>query len=298
MSSLFCGANPDVQYSKFDSHGKWLTFQNMENINKVWCVVREEVTSGRLGAVAAKCSTLFYNPLVHGTGPCTTGRISVFTSKEACIEVGTRFIRLEGVQHDIKYKTNEATREERFAHTPRRNGPITSKTLYWNGGEPSETQTGMECPPPARNDKDDYDPASDPWKIHIVHGTGDPEHQHGKWIIKGTYTRADHDNISALFHRFKKKLEEGEVPAIRMECPSQPRNTTDPEIHVFTAEANMTLIGKQLIDTVKHDNIRYVIGGGSFRDDVKTLYWNNGIPSYEDSSRARDHQGILGNWRS
>ena len=81
-----------------------------------------------------------------------------------------------------------------------------------------------------------------------------------------------------------------------MECPSQPRNT-DPEIHVFTAEANMTSIGKQLIDTVKHD-IRYVIGGGSFRDDVKTLYWNKGIPSYEDSSRARDHQGILGNWRS
>ena len=72
----------------------------------------------------------------------------------------------------------------------------------------------------------------DPWKIHIVHGTGDPEHQHGKWIIKGTYRRADHDNISALWQCFKDKVKEGEIPAIRMECPSQPQNT-DPEIHNY-----------------------------------------------------------------
>lgn len=104
-----------MQYSTFRAHGKWLIFRNLEDINDTWCVVREGVISGHLGAVAAKCSTLRYDPLCHGAGPKTTGRISVFTNEDDYIEVGMKLIHLNVVQHDIKYKTVAATLDRKFA---------------------------------------------------------------------------------------------------------------------------------------------------------------------------------------
>ena len=42
-------------------YGRWFIFRNFEDLNTMWCVVRDEIMSGRLKAVGAKCSTLFYD---------------------------------------------------------------------------------------------------------------------------------------------------------------------------------------------------------------------------------------------
>ncbi len=53
-----------------------------EDLKDTWQVIKEEMKLGNLGVIGAKCSTLKYNPLHHGAGPKTIGRISVFTQEE------------------------------------------------------------------------------------------------------------------------------------------------------------------------------------------------------------------------
>ena len=99
-------------------------------------MVRDEIMSGKLGAVGAKCSTLFYDPCDCGTEPTSTGRISVLTNNENYVEVGLRLVKLKVVQHDIKYKTLEASRHGVYAHSYNTKKPISNITIFWNEGNP------------------------------------------------------------------------------------------------------------------------------------------------------------------
>lgn len=270
-----------LDYNDKVAHGKWLFIKNFEDLRDTWQVIKEELKSRRLGVIGAKCSTLMYNPLCYGSGPKTTGRISVFTKKEDQIEIGMNLINLPVVHHDIIYITMEATFNH---HTTDPLECITDSTLFWNDGNPSLDQHGPRCPPHCRNDASDYDPSQDKWKLHIVNGHQRyaSEHIHGKWIVVSDYAKL---NITKLWHTLKPKVEEGEVPAIRMECPA-PRQLR--EIHVFASESSMTTVGKKIIQLLKND-ITYIVGGSTFSNDRKVLYWNNGTPSY--------YQGSQESWR-
>ena len=264
-------------------YGKWLFFKNFEDLNETWCVIREEFRSGRLGVLGVKCSTLMYSPLRCGTGPKTTGRINVFTKKEDKMEIGMKLIQLSMIQHDIMYKTMEDTVNNKRITEP----------LFWNSGCPSLEHSGPRCPRSSRDDVNNYDPSADRWKINVVIGSWQyaSERVNGKWIVKSNDDKKSPVNITKLWHTLKQKVEIGEIPTIKMECPpshQHPTNNDSPEIIVFTSNDNMTDVGKKIISVVKYD-IEYVIGDGSFRDDYKTLYWNGGDPGYD--------QGPQGNWR-
>ena len=281
----------------FPGHGKWLIFRNLEDLEEAWRELHDEVASGRLKVVGMKCSTLYYDPLCTGAGPRTTGRIAVYTNEDDYIEVGMKLVRL--VQHDIKYKMNDHTLKWKFAHLPG-NEPITSMTIFWNDGDPYASKSGKarpetrKCPAPSRDDKYHYNPEKDIWKINIVEGQAQ-ESFHGKWILVSNYDIKSNINITNIWHKLKAKIESGELPVIKMECPAPKFSGEPPEIHISTSQGNMTIVGRTIISMVEHD-IYYIRGEGQFRDDEKTLFWNDGRPSFEDARYTRP--GITGNWRN
>ena len=272
---------------EIESYGKWLFFRNFEDINGTWCAVREAVRSNYLGATGAMCNTLRYNPLNSGAGPSTTGRVMVFTKEENLMEVGMKLIRLPVIQHDIKYKTQEDTKARKLAFMDSKER-ITVLTLFWNNGSPSRRLLGTYCNPKCRNDKYAYDPSSDKWKINIVNGspqyTSDTQHVHGKWIVKSDYDAKSEKNITKLWHALRPRVKEGDIPAIKMECPASKHKGDPPEIYIFTSKTNMTEVGKSIISLLRSD-IVFVVGGGTFRRDFKTLYWNRGEPGYDRGSQ-------------
>lgn len=277
------------------SHGKWLIFDNLENFNETWRVVREEVKSGSLGATGVFCSTLRYDPSSHGGGPVTTGVICVCAKEEDYIDVGMKLIKLKAIQHDIKYKTFEKTEKWEFVHIPGVNHRVTSMTIFWNDGDPYASldprpETTL-CPAPIRK-KYEYNPETDIWKTYIVRGIPkhELEHIHGRWIVECRYQDMD---ATDLWHSLKHHVERGEIPAIRMEFPAPRHRDATPAIHIFTAEASMGVAGRKIIAEAERD-ICYVVGGGHFRDDKKIFYWNEGNPSYENLIR---NPAIGKNWR-
>ncbi len=128
-----------------------------------------------------------------------------------------------------------------------------------------------------------YNPSADKWKLHIVQGIQQhaSDHVHGKWIVESNYDPESDINMTKLWHTLKPRVEVGEIPAIRMECPGPKQSK---EIHILTADAKMTQVGKKIIPLLKSD-ITYVVGGGAFRNDRKTLYWNDGNPGYDRGSQ-------------
>ena len=281
--------------AKFPGYGKWLIFRNFEDLEETWRELNDEVASGRLKVVGMKCSTLYYDPTCTGAGPRTIGKIAVYTNEDDCVEVGMELVRL--VQHDIKYKTTETTRTEgKFSHLPGVH-PITSLTMFWNNGDPYASEhprSGTSlCPTPSRNDRYNYEPEKDMWKLNIVEGQTQ-EHFHGKWILVSNYNTKSDINITDIWHKLKAKIEDGELPVIKMECPAPKYHGEAPEIHISTSQQNIVAVGEAIISMVEHD-ILYVIGEGRFRADEKTLFWNSGRPSYEVAQHTRP--GITGNWR-
>ena len=280
----------------FPGYGKWLIFRNFEELEVTWKKVCDELESGRLKVVGALCSTVFYDPLRRGTGPQTTGRIAVYTNEEDYIDIGMQLVQL--VEHDIKYKTTEdAWPKKKFAHFPGINERPTSMTIFWNDCNPYasvDPRPGtILCPAPQRDDRRNYDPAIDRWKLNIVEGETE-EHFHGKWILVSNYDDKSDINITSLWHKLKDKIEAEKLAVIKMECPASEYRGAPPEIHVSTSQQSMTAVGMAIISIVKHD-IRYTVGEGLFHGDMKTLYWNPGSPSYEDARHSRS--GITGNWR-
>ena len=254
-------------------YGRWFIFRNFEDLNKTWCVVRDEVMSGRLGAIGASCSTLWYNPQKNGAGPITTGRIGVYTNEHDYIEVGLRLIQLRVIQHDIKYKTLRATHRGEFSLTHENTKRISSKTIFWNKGRPyaaEKMKRGTSpCYPHVRNPHRS-DPKSDKWKVNIVDGPSKQrsENAYGKWIIKSSFDYESEVNVTKLWHKLKGEIEGGGLPVIQMECPRGASKDSPPEIHVTTSEANMEAVGRSISNLVK-DDIEYTVFG-----EKKILKWN------------------------
>ena len=270
---LLCSV-PGKDFAENESYyGRWLIFRNFEDLNKTWCVVRDEVMSGRLGAIGASCSTLWYNPQKNGAGPITTGRIGVYTNEHDYIEVGLRLIQLRVIQHDIKYKTLRATHRGEFSLTHENTKRISSKTIFWNKGRPyaaEKMKRGTSpCYPHVRNPHR-YDPKSDKWKVNIVDGPSKhrSETAYGKWIVQSNFKDESEVNITKLWHKLKGKIESGDLLAIQMECPIGPSKNSIPEIHVTTSEANMEAVGRSISNLVK-DDIEYTVLG-----EKKILKWS------------------------
>ena len=115
---------------------------------------------------------------------------TVFTKKEDRREIGMRLIRLSVVQHDIMYKTMEATFENEYKHLhPTKR--IRECTLFWNSGCPSEERNGPWCLRSCRDDVKNYNPSADKWNINFVSGSQQYASQHvnGKWIVKSNYEK-------------------------------------------------------------------------------------------------------------
>lgn len=192
-----------------------------------------------------------------------------------------RLIRLPVVEHDIRYKTQEDTEARRLSFldfeepVTKLTKPVTKLTLYWNDGEPSATNIVKQRKGIYRNDKYLYNQESDIWKINVVHGSpqnrAEPD---GKWIVPSNYDQESEYNITNLWHVLKPRLEKGEIPAIKMVCPAKQKGE-QPEIHVFTSNKNVDIVGNHIIYLLERD-IAYMVD----EQKSKTLYWNSGKPAY------------------
>lgn len=166
-----------------------MIFRNFEDLNQTWCVVRDEVLSGRLGATGANCNTIMYDPLRHGAGPKTHGRITVYAKEDDYIHVGMRLIQLPAIQHDIRYKTLKDTISGRLSHIRGDGKRISSMSIFWNAGDPNDAENRKpETTPckPLLRDRYHYDAETDIWKINIVEGNTS-ERINGKWILRSNY---------------------------------------------------------------------------------------------------------------
>ena len=257
------------------SYGKWLVFKDFSELSDAWRDLLEVVRSGFLGATGAKCSTLRYNPLRHGAGPTTVGKIAIYTKEDDVMDVGMKLIRLPCVQQMIEYKTQSATLAGQFRHTVPSTQSVTRYTLYWNEGRPSR-----ERAPGCFQNKISfkYDSSRDEWKINVVDGASQyaSEEVNGYWNVSSNFTETSKLNISKLWHTWKPKIECGDIPAVKMECPGPKRVA---KIHVFTSEEHMDAVGKSLISLLQSDFTYYNISRR--RNSNKTLYWNAGKPYYK-----------------
>ena len=98
-------------------------------------MIQKAVESGELGATGAKSSTAMESPSSSGRQGSSSrvGVICVYTSEETMDEVGLKLVYM--VKQDIRYKTDEATRQGVYASTGHKG--VALKTIYWNDGEPS-----------------------------------------------------------------------------------------------------------------------------------------------------------------
>ncbi len=261
-------------------YGKWLVFRDYDKLNDTWKAVVMAMREDKLGKCRkAKCSTLFYNPVCAGPGPSTSGVICVYTHKDDMDDIGLKLI--EVVKQDIRYKTNEDTQNFKYAHV----GETSSiKTLYYNQGSPSFDLVADECLGTTRN-KEDI------WHINEVISptitTLGPDY--GWWILTLEYKE-----LTRFWHLLKKKIEEGQLKAKKMVCPSKRRRSSHDEkpiFHVYTDEEHIKAVGSLLILEVCHD-IKYERKSGY--PHYRVLYWNDGAYAYEKISR----KGITKNWRT
>ena len=131
---------PRMTTSSEEAFGKWLVFKQLEELDETWHMIRKAVESGELGVLCAKCSTATPDPASYPTDPGVTGVICVHTSEKAIDEVGFKLVRL--VKQDIRYKTDEATRQGLYIRKGCTN--VSLKTIYWNDGEPSFERKGWK----------------------------------------------------------------------------------------------------------------------------------------------------------
>ncbi len=276
VNELICpGHSYSTDFLKV-SYGQWMVFKDFSELSDTWRDLREVVRSGSLGATGAKCSTLRYNPLRGGAGPTTIMKIAIYTKEDDVMDVGMNLIRLPCVQQITKYKTLSATLAGQYKYT---NTPgtqsVTSYTLYWNEGNPS-SERAPRCF--QKKTSFNYDSSRDLWKINVVDGASQyaSEKVNGHWNVTSNFDITSPLNISKLWHTWKPKIEGGDIPAVKMECPG-PKNVA--KIHVFTSEEHMDAVGKSLISLLQSDFTYYNISRR--RNSNKTLYWNAGKPDYK-----------------
>ncbi len=203
---------PGNKYSDVaESFGKWMVFRPYTLLDETWHMIRNEVECGVLAdsAVATECSTIFYQPRVHGPGPNTTGVIEVHTTEKNIDTAG--FILINLVHHDIKFKTMKATGDDEFIW--KRQRTVCLRTLYWNSGKPSSLLQGDRCYGPNCRIRDE-------WHLNYVTA---PERMmsrnfdYGRWVL----TFNSHAKLTSIYiwHNFKRGIERGYMGPVEMVCP-------------------------------------------------------------------------------
>ena len=274
----WCFVNKGSRQKYEEIYGKWLVFRDIDKLSETWTDIVMALKEGKLGDCwRAKSSTLWYHPSKEGPGPSTTGVISVNTCKEDMEAIGYKLIKI--VKQDIKYKTNEATRNYEYAHVGARS---TIKMLYYNHGSPSFE--GEQCFGTTQN-KEDI------WHVNEVVNSDIKEvsADYGRWILTLEYTELTH-----LWHVLKRKVLNGEIKAWKMVCPPKRRKSSPyekPVFHVYTSQENERNVGSDLILEVRR-NITFEKKEGY--PQYRTLFWNDGEYHYEKINR----KGITKNWRT
>ncbi len=276
----WCIVLRDSRRKADEVYGKWLVFQDYDKLSEIWTKIVMALREGKLeDCCEVKSSTLWYHPSCAGPGPSTSGVICVYTYKDDMESIGYKLIQI--VKQDIKYKTDEDTRNYKYSHV----GEVTTiKTLYYNQGHPSPELTGERCFGTTRN-KEDI------WRINEVISptitTLGPDY--GRWILTLEYKE-----LTRFWYLLKRKIEEGQIKAKKMVCPSKRRRSSrdeKPIFHVYTDEEHIKAVGSLLILEVCHD-IKYERKSGY--PHYRVLYWNDGAYAYEKISR----KGITKNWRT
>ena len=259
------------------SYGKWMIFRSYAAIDEMWHKVRTEVESGVLteSVLGASTTTMLYNPTMGGPGPSTSAVICVHTTEDNADSVG--YILITIAQHNIKYKTEEASAKREYSWTGEENKSVCVKTLYWNDGKPSFV---LEC----------YSPRSyhikDEW--HVNHVTAPEEIMsvstvYGRWVIEELYI-----NLTGLWHGLKEMIEKGDLGPVEMVCPpklNRKNPNENPVFLVYTARDNKERVGITLAVIVEKD-IRYELSRRSYRRSYNEpvykhqICWNEGEPIY------------------
>lgn len=227
-----------------ESYGRWLVGEPLYNLDETWQRIVEQMMSKTLSATGLKCTTGRYNPSSAGPGPTKNGAISVYTTKENRDIVGDQLIQI--VQHDIVYKSNEAS--GKYRHRGDRH--LLEKTLYWNKGEPS-SQNKLKWKRKNKVHTAEWNERlRDDWHLNIAvckEKKLTRKEISGYWQVGCSY-----ENLTVLWHIIKDKIESGSIGPVKMVCPKpdprRKKKDSIPLFLVFTAEENYSLVGTFLKD--------------------------------------------------
>ena len=224
------------------TYGKWLVFKHFDELNVTWRKIIDAKRMGDLeGCTALKTSTKVYRPGSYGPGPCITGVIDVFTTKEQVESVGRSLSSL--VRQDILYKTEKATLDRVYS-SGADNKPVTQHKMFYNGGRPTLTfERG--CMQTYRG----YNPGrEDIWHLNVVCSPHYPESvlHYGKWVL--TITRKE---ATGVWHILKNKIESKKYGVLKMVCPKGDKES--PFFHVYTTAEEWQEVGETLLDLLERD---------------------------------------------
>ena len=159
------------------------------------------------GSSNATFSTMRYNPSLSEPGPDLAGVICVYTQQHNMDAIGFKLSDM--VEHDIKYKRNQDSREYKYRFNS--STPVSIKTIYWNKGRSS-----FECKDKPHKSmwlKDE----EDAWQLNVMEA---PEslnlgEEDGRWVLFPEYKK-----LTGLCHTLKKLVESKEKNCgiIRMVC--------------------------------------------------------------------------------
>ena len=265
------------------SYGKWMVFRPFTQLDETWHMIRKEIVSGVLSAsvVKAHCTTLFYDPSDGGPGPSTWGVIIVYTSESNADRAGVELIGL--VKHDIKYKTNRATGEGRYAWKGGGES-VCEKTLFWNGGKPSTSKDQMYRGPLRLSIEDRW------YNNHVVAPDSIMSNKtvYGRWVIELEYK-----DLTDLWHNLKEEIEDGKLGPVEMVCPPK-LNKSDqkekPVFMIYTACENKESVGVAVAFVVEKD-MRYELSRKAYSRSFEGAVYNHQIIWNE--VETNDKPGII-----
>ena len=271
---------PNVGYRDFKhlqqvAQGKWMVFRPYTELDETWHMIRREVETGALveKSLAAHSTTKIYDPTSHGPGPVVTGLICVYSKEEDADDVG--FILINMVKHDIKYKTEKATTNHKYAWRLQ-DKSVCLKTLYWNHGKPSFVLEGELCHGPRCYGIKDI------WHLNCVSAPKSimsTASAYGRWVIAPFW-----EDLTSLWHFLKKDIEEGLLGPVEMVCPPKLNyhdKNEEPVFLVYTARENKESVGLTLAVLVERD-IRYEINKRSYTASGEKPVYNHRIVWYND----------------
>ena len=265
----------DYKHLQQVAQGKWMIFRPYTELDETWHMIRREVEAGVLveKSLAADCTTMVYDPTSHGPGPVVSGVICVYSTEQNADDVG--FILISLAKHDIKYKTEEATNNLKYAWRLQ-DKSVCLKTLYWNHGKPSFVLEGELCNGPSRYG------IKDTWHLNYVSAPKSimsTASVYGRWVIAPFW-----EDLTSLWHFLKKDIEEGLLGPVEMVCPpklNRRDKKEEPVFLVYTARENKESVGLTLAMHVERD-IRYEISNRSYTASGGKPMYNHQITWHED----------------